>query len=217
MIVRMSTPAPGAPFLELRIARPEDGRALALIDHATWGEDNAVVPRRAADEPFFSDRHQPTDVLVAVLGVPVGWVTVRPASPLASNAHVQQIQGLGVDPGWRGRGIGRALVEAACDHARARGARRITLRVLGTNPAARRIYEAAGFRVEGVLPGEFHLAGRDVDDILMGKSLGPTTAGNEARGAEPAGHETAGSHAPGDQAPGDQAPGDQAPGAAMST
>ncbi|MYV52865.1 GNAT family protein, partial [Streptomyces sp. SID3212] len=56
-------------------------------------------------------------------------------------------------------------------HARNQGARRLTLRVLGHNTPARRLYEAEGFAVEGVLPGEFLLDGEYVDDVLMGRSL----------------------------------------------
>ncbi|GAA3366001.1 hypothetical protein GCM10017744_071030 [Streptomyces antimycoticus] len=57
---------------------------------------------------------------------------------------------------------------------RRRGGRarpRITLRVLGHNTPARRLYASEGFAVEGVLPGEFLLAGEYVDDVLMGRSL----------------------------------------------
>lgn len=49
---------------------------------------------------------------------------------------------------------------------------RITLRVLGHNEPARALYEAEGFAVEGVLPGEFWLDGRYADDVMMGRSLG---------------------------------------------
>ncbi|RFU86868.1 N-acetyltransferase, partial [Streptomyces triticagri] len=75
-----------------------------------------------------------------------------------------------------GRGIGRALVRAACAAARDRGARRLTLRVLGHNVPARALYAAEGFVVEGVLPGEFLLDGEYVDDVLMGRAIGPDSA-----------------------------------------
>ena len=64
-----------------------------------------------------------------------------------------------------------ALVRAAVQEARDRGARRITLRVLGHNTPARALYESEGFVVEGVQPEEFFLGGRYVDDVLMGRSL----------------------------------------------
>ena len=47
----------------------------------------------------------------------------------------------------------------------------LTLRVLGHNTPARKLYETEGFAVEGVLPGEFLLEGVYVDDVLMGCSL----------------------------------------------
>ena len=68
-------------------------------------------------------------------------------------------------------GSGRLLVGAAVREASARGARRLTLRVLAPNAAARRLYESCGFEVEGVLREEFWLGGRFVDDVLMALNL----------------------------------------------
>ena len=96
---------------------------------------------------------------------------VVPPTRLAANAHVQQINGLVVDRWARGLRVGRALVEGSVELARQRGARRLTLRVLGHNAPARQLYEACGFTVEGVLPGEFLLDARYVDDVLMGLRL----------------------------------------------
>ena len=45
----------------------------------------------------------------------------------------------------RGHGLGRALVEAAMDHARQRGATRIDLNTSVDDVAARALYESAGF------------------------------------------------------------------------
>ena len=64
-------------------------------------------------------------------------------------------------------GVGRRLAEACIEQARSRGARKLSLRVLGGNVAARRLYESCGFTVEGVLCEEFFLGGRYVDDVLM--------------------------------------------------
>jgi RimJ/RimL family protein N-acetyltransferase len=46
-------------------------------------------------------------------------------------------------------------------------ARKVTLRVLGHNVGARRLYERGGLVPEGVLRDEFLLEGRHVDDVLM--------------------------------------------------
>lgn len=157
----------------LRIALPDDDEELSELDRRTWSYLHAVLPRpRPPYPPFFGERHSPDDCLVAELDRRiVGYVRLGSPTPLASNAHVRQIQGLAVADEARGRGIGRALVRAAVTEARRRGARRITLRVLGHNTPARELYESEGFVVEGVLPEEFCLGGKYVDDVLMGRGL----------------------------------------------
>ncbi|PNG16527.1 GNAT family N-acetyltransferase [Streptomyces cahuitamycinicus] len=157
----------------IRTARPEDDGELALLDRLTWSHRHAVTPEpQPPYAPFFSERHTPEDCLVAELGGPLaGYVRLGFPTPLDANRHVRQIQGLAVAEDARGLGVGRALVRAAVDEARRRGARRITLRVLGHNTPARALYEAEGFVVEGVLREEFLLGGAYVDDVFMGRFL----------------------------------------------
>ncbi|MGC9541056.1 N-acetyltransferase family protein [Streptomyces sp. UG1] len=157
----------------IRIALPDDEEELSLLDRRTWSPLHAVMPRpQPPYPPFFDERHAPDDHLVAELDRRiVGYIRLAFSTPLASNAHVRQIQGLAVADEARGRGVGRALVRAAVEEARRRGARRLTLRVLGHNTPARKLYESEGFVVEGVLPEEFFLDGRYVDDVIMGRGL----------------------------------------------
>ncbi|MET9775999.1 GNAT family N-acetyltransferase [Streptomyces sp. NPDC006367] len=156
----------------IRHATPEDEPSLRRLDRETWSYRRAVSPAPGPDDPFFREHAGPGDHLVAELdGTLVGYVRLGFPTPLASNAHVRQIRGLAVADAARGRGVGRALVRAAVEEARRLGARRITLRVLGHNTPARRLYESEGFVVEGVQPEEFHLDGRYVDDVLMGRPL----------------------------------------------
>ncbi|MEO0973507.1 MAG: GNAT family N-acetyltransferase [Pseudomonadota bacterium] len=54
------------------------------------------------------------------------------------------VHDLAVLPAARGRGVGKALLDAAAAKARGLGACRVTLEVLETNPA-RRLYEREGF------------------------------------------------------------------------
>src|SRR5260221_10392168 len=56
------------------------------------------------------------------------------------------IGGMGVAPEARGRGYGRAMMEAVLDAARALGLKGVDLEVLEQNAPASRIYEALGFR-----------------------------------------------------------------------
>lgn len=161
-------------MIVVRPAREADEGDLARIDLATWtpAVSPAPPPADAGTHRFFGDRAVPADVLVAeVDGVVAGVVTLQPPTPLVSDAHVLQVDGLAVDPELQGRGVGGRLLEAAVQEAERRGARRLTLRVLGHNTAARRLYERHGFRTEGVLRAEFHLLGRYVDDVLMARDL----------------------------------------------
>ncbi|MFJ9116173.1 GNAT family N-acetyltransferase [Streptomyces sp. NPDC102394] len=157
----------------IRHATLDDEETLGRLDRAAWSPLHSVQPRpRPPYESFYNERFGPRDHLVAELdGTVVGYVRLGYPTPLACNAHVRQIQGLVVSEEARGGGVGRALLRAVREEARRQGARRLTLRVLGHNAPARRLYEAEGFVVEGVLPGEFLLQGAYVDDVLMGCSL----------------------------------------------
>ncbi|MEV5545021.1 GNAT family N-acetyltransferase [Streptomyces sp. NPDC052309] len=160
------------PVPHIRHGLPDDEQALRRLDHETWSYLHAVSPRPQPDDPFFSERSGPGDHLVAELGGEVvGYVRLGFPTELASNRHVRQIRGLAVADAARGAGVGRALVRAAVEEARREGARRVTLRVLGHNTAARKLYESEGFVVEGVQPEEFCLDGEYVDDVLMGQAL----------------------------------------------
>jgi ribosomal protein S18 acetylase RimI-like enzyme len=160
----------------IRPAARSDDDALCELDRLTWSPLHAVTPEpRSPYSPFFDTQHRPEDFLVAEPDDSeeriVGYIRVVRPTSLTGNAHVRQIQGLAVHPGARRQGVARALLRAGALHARNQGARRLTLRVLGHNAPARTLYEAEGYRVEGILPGEFWLDGAYVDDILMGLPL----------------------------------------------
>lgn len=153
--------------MTIRPATVADDARLAELDVAAADPGTFVAPPRGG--AFFGDTTLPADVLVAEIGgVIAGYVKVRPATPLASNAHVQQIQGLAVDPAVRRRGVARALLDAARALAASRGARKLSLRALSSNPGALTLYHSAEFAIEGVLREEFRLDdGTYVDDIVM--------------------------------------------------
>ncbi|MFI8356517.1 GNAT family N-acetyltransferase [Streptomyces cyaneofuscatus] len=166
--------------VSVRPALPADGETLGELDRSTWSTLHAVLPRpQPPYEPFFDERHQPEDFLVAEAATDVdgkriaGYIRLVQPTSLACHAHVRQIQGLAVAVWARGAGVGRTLLRAACAEARRQGANRITLRVLGHNTPARALYASEGFAVEGVLSGELFLDGSYVDDVLMGRSLAP--------------------------------------------
>ncbi|MBI2163766.1 MAG: ribosomal protein S18-alanine N-acetyltransferase [candidate division NC10 bacterium] len=65
------------------------------------------------------------------------------------------INNIAVDPRWRRRGIAGALLEAALDHGRVRGARRAFLEVRVSNLAAQALYRQYGFEAAGVRRGYY--------------------------------------------------------------
>ena len=152
----------------VRAARESDEEPLKRIDRATWTTLSSPAPLPPAEKRFFDPPERVHSVLVAEAdGAIAGYVRLEPATPLESSRAVLTVNGLAVDPAHQGNGVGRALVAAAIEEARRRGARKITLRVLSHNARARELYERSGFSVEGTLRGEFRLDGRDVDDVLM--------------------------------------------------
>jgi ribosomal protein S18 acetylase RimI-like enzyme len=81
--------------------------------------------------------------------------------------------GMGVHPVYRGAGLGRSLLEATLAEARARGFERIELEVYASNAPARRLYDRAGFEVEGVRRRCRKLDGRYDDAVLMALLFDP--------------------------------------------
>jgi ribosomal protein S18 acetylase RimI-like enzyme len=146
--------------------------ALRGIDAATWTTSVSPAPAPPPGTAFFNERTRPADVLVAKIdGVVAGYAILGWSLTLPARGHVLELRGLAVHPDHQRSGAGRRLVEASVEQARDRGARKLALRVLGTNIGARKLYESCGFIVEGVLHAEFFLDGRYVDDIMMARNL----------------------------------------------
>ena len=61
--------------------------------------------------------------------------------PSTSSADVCYLQDLFTSPEARGQGVGRALIEAVADHARARGCARVYWQTKIDNVVARRLYD----------------------------------------------------------------------------
>jgi ribosomal protein S18 acetylase RimI-like enzyme len=90
-----------------------------------------------------------TSVLVGSLGRPDGRVdglAVLRFRPAIWTAHLEcYLAELYVVPAERGKGLGRAIMLAAMDHARDRGADYMDLGTDETDTAARALYESLGF------------------------------------------------------------------------
>lgn len=160
--------------MEIRQVRPDEyeeaGRVTRLAYREFGAEDWGDYSDRLADVEARAGR---TLVLVAVEdGRILGTTTLeldqrveggRQRDPLRPNeAHIRM---LGVDPSERGRGVGRALVEACLAEARERGKDIVTLHTTEGMTVARGMYEALGFRhtEDQVYPDGFKLIGYQLD------------------------------------------------------
>ncbi|MCL4365419.1 GNAT family N-acetyltransferase [Candidatus Marsarchaeota archaeon] len=87
-----------------------------------------------------------------------------------SKAHIG-VLGIAIREGYRGMGIGNALVQDALRKGRGRWDM-VVLEVFGNNIAALQLYRRSGFRVYGTLPKGIKSGRRYVDGILMYKRIG---------------------------------------------
>jgi RimJ/RimL family protein N-acetyltransferase len=87
-----------------------------------------------------------------------------------SSRHVADL-GLMVARSHRRQGIGRALLAAAVDWARANGVQKLELHVFPYNEAAIRLYEQFGFEREGYRKRHYRRGNDYVDAILMAYAL----------------------------------------------
>ena len=90
--------------------------------------------------------------------------------------HKAVLWGMYVTSRARGRGHGRALLEAAVEHARAsEGVTHLHLTVADSAVEARRLYEGAGFVCWGTEPASLIVDGEavDVDHLVLGVSGDP--------------------------------------------
>lgn len=97
----------------------------------------------------------------------IGWCFISPLIP-ALFAHCG-VLAMGILDGYRGHGIGEALMRAALDAAKATGLTRVELTVREHNLRAKRLYEKMGFVVEGVKRCGVRLDGEYEDLICMAK------------------------------------------------
>lgn len=158
-------------MVSLRDAREEDEPALRRLDVAAWSPRWAPAPPPDPEQPLVARFGTENVIVAAADDDPVGFLILTPWSKLESSRHVLLLNGLVVDPARQGEGIGGRLLEAGIKRARERGARRLVLRVLSTNDAARRLYERHGFRLEGTRHEAFLLEGAYVDDLLLALDL----------------------------------------------
>lgn len=121
-----------------------NGRAFA--GHPEQGEWTLLDLHQRMSEPWFS----PGGFLLAnndTTGTLIGFHWTKVHGRHGSHGHeaIGEVYVVGVDPGWGGQGLGRALTVAGLQHLRALGLGQAMLYVDSTNMAAIGLYESLGF------------------------------------------------------------------------
>ena len=115
-----------------------------------WAADDAAQLAARANRQLLPHGYDTEGMLFlrATLpdGTPVGvlWLGVTHPRSSPGCAFIYDIE---VDEAHRGTGLGRALLAAAEEAVRARGATALELNVFGGNARAIRLYETSGYRV----------------------------------------------------------------------
>ncbi len=67
----------------------------------------------------------------------------------------------------RGKGVATTLINFFIDFAKKEGFKKITIQVMGSNPAVLKLYNKLGFVEEGRLKKEFFIDGEYIDDCIL--------------------------------------------------
>jgi ribosomal protein S18 acetylase RimI-like enzyme len=140
--------------VSVREAREADLDAVGRLLYDFNREFDEPAPRPAELAVRVGELLAGGDTGVVVAGDdPVGLALMRFRLSLWGRGLECYLAELYVVPALRGQGIGRALMEAAMDLARARGADYMDLGTAETDVAARNLYESLGFDNHEGKPG----------------------------------------------------------------
>ena len=163
----------------VRPARDEDATDLMAIQ-------NPVIRDSAAT--FNSVEKTEADFHTAIRALPCFLVAEEAGEILGFVSYTQFRGGVGyartvehtivLAEAARGRGVGRVLMAAAEDHARAAGVGSIWAGVSGENPAGVQFHARLGYETVAILPKVGFKFGRWMDLVLMRKWLGDDRGDN---------------------------------------
>ncbi len=144
----MSAATHPGPAVTIGPLRPDDAQRCAELERLLFPGDDpwsaeAFLDAMAAGHHYVAARDDGHLIGYAGIGL------------MGAEAEVHT---LGVEPGHRGRGIGRALLHELLDAA---GRARVFLEVRTDNEPAIALYRSAGFEVVGIRPRYYRPSGAD--------------------------------------------------------
>ena len=159
--------------LTVRLATVDDVDAMMAQRRAIAGEGRWIGAELPLDEErdlgTFTQGIEARSLFVAeVDGELVGLIGLHPTGYGVVDLGMQ------VADGYRGQGVGSALLEAGIAWAREQGAHKMSLQHWPHNEAARALYDKYGFVQEGYLRRQYPRKNGEVwDAVLMGLLLDP--------------------------------------------
>jgi len=149
--------------LHIEPGRMSDARELARIHALGFYRGWAV----GEFESFLADATTPVYVACDARRRIAGFALIRVAADEA------ELLTIAVDPKWRGKGVGQALLRAAFDDLLMTPARRMFLEVSEENAAAIKLYQREGFTVISSRKGYYPKAdGSQATALVMARDLG---------------------------------------------
>jgi ribosomal protein S18 acetylase RimI-like enzyme len=131
---------------QIRVADPEDAAGVARLLHDFNTEFGEATPGVEALSGYARKMLEAGEMTVLLAGEgPDGVSLIRFRTSVWTGEPEAHLQELYVVPSLRGRGIGRALLEATMAAAREAGATGVDLNTGTTDTVARALYESCGF------------------------------------------------------------------------
>jgi ribosomal protein S18 acetylase RimI-like enzyme len=153
----------------VRPAAAGDARAMAELFAAVAGEGDGIAtepPVDVAQRAALFARTAAGSAVAVADGQVVGMLHIE------VSRHGFGDLGMVVDRGWRGLGVGSALLEAAIGWARGQGLHKLSLEVFAHNTAAIALYRKFGFVEEGRRTKQYRRASGELwDSTVMGLML----------------------------------------------
>jgi RimJ/RimL family protein N-acetyltransferase len=179
--ITVRVPGPGAAAsCTLRAARPDDAPVVLAYAHEifatcayllTSAGEFTLTPEEEREIIADVLAHPRQVMMIAVeegTGRVVGMLSLRQNTAKRKLRHCVQL-GMTIRDGWRGRGLGKAMMRSAIDWARANpDIEQIILEVYAVNEPGLRLYRGCGFVEHGRIPGGLiHDDGTRWDQVLM--------------------------------------------------
>jgi L-amino acid N-acyltransferase YncA len=161
--------------ISIRFARPDDAEAVCTIYNQGIEDRIATLEtelRSPAERRQWLVRRGPRHPVIVAEhdGQMIGWGSLNPFNPRPAYDFVADFS-LYVRRDWRGRGVGRQLLERLMSLARDLGYHKMVLATFPFNVAGLTLYQRLGFTTVGVYREQGRLDGRWVDVLVMEKLL----------------------------------------------